>query len=80
VAARSRSRMPISGSVGRGAKTKPGSNSPLNQDLGSILGSPDSDTAAIDTSVGGTLLSMLLPADVPCFQGPAEHLSGCVCV
>lgn len=51
VAARARSRPPIGGSR---AKTRPGaSGSPLEQDLGSILGTPDSDTAAIDTSVGG---------------------------
>jgi hypothetical protein len=62
LAARSRSiKMPgmgggsSSGSSSR-AKTRPAAGSPLEQDLGSILGTPDSDTAAIDTSVGGECL------------------------
>jgi hypothetical protein len=55
---RSRSiKMPGSGgsssSSSSRAKTRPASGSPLEQDLGSILGTPDSETAGVDTSVGG---------------------------
>jgi hypothetical protein len=42
-----------SGSSGRARTKRAAGGSPLDQDLGSILGTPDSDTAAIDTSVGG---------------------------
>jgi hypothetical protein len=53
VAARARVPLPGAGSSSSSrAKTRPGA-APLEQDLGSILGTPDSDTAAIDTSVGG---------------------------
>lgn len=45
--------VPGSAGASRGAKTKSAAASPLDQDLGSILGTPESDTAAIDTSVGG---------------------------
>eukprot|EP00775_Hariotina_reticulata_P013781 gene13781-13902_t len=76
VAARSRSRMPITGSVGRGAKTKRSSSSPLDQDLGSILGTPDSDTAAIDTSVGAIIKRVLLVVLVGCGLGTALFFIG----
>ena len=43
-----------SSSFGSRARTKPAAGgSPLDQDLGSILGTPDSDTAGVDTSIGG---------------------------
>jgi hypothetical protein len=64
LAARRNTRIPVFGGGGGSsssaaggsrARTKPAAGStPLDQDLGSILGTPDSDTAGVDTSIGGT--------------------------
>lgn len=53
-----RSKAKASSSIGSSRpKTKPASgSSPLDQDLGDILGSSTSDKAGVDTSVGGELL------------------------
>jgi hypothetical protein len=59
LSARARTRATPAIAVGagtaRGSRTRPNGGSPLQQDLSSILGTPDSDKAAIDTSVGGAL-------------------------
>ncbi|KAF8065617.1 hypothetical protein HT031_003218 [Scenedesmus sp. PABB004] len=75
---RAKAKATISGSrpgAGAGARTKPG-GAPLGQDLGSILGTPDSDTAAIDTSVGAIVRRVLLVLLVGVGLGTALFFAG----
>eukprot|EP00878_Enallax_costatus_P001700 GHUV01001855.1.p1 GENE.GHUV01001855.1~~GHUV01001855.1.p1 ORF type:complete len:240 (+),score=39.92 GHUV01001855.1:175-894(+) len=62
MAARSKAKSAsVSSSVGSSrAKTKRGSSSPLDQDLGDILGSSTSDKAEVDTSVGAIVRRVAL--------------------
>lgn len=55
-----------SGSSGR-ARTKPAGGSPLDADLGSILGTPNSETAGVDTSIGGECVAAAVSC-VGCFD------------
>lgn len=77
VAARARVPLPGSGSSGGSsrARTKP-SAAPLDQDLGSILGTPDSETAGVDTSVGAIIRRVLLVLLVGVGLGTALFFAG----
>ncbi|WIA36482.1 hypothetical protein OEZ86_007782 [Tetradesmus obliquus] len=77
VAARARVTLPGSGSSGGSsrARTKP-SAAPLDQDLGSILGTPDSETAGVDTSVGAIIRRVLLVLLVGVGLGTALFFAG----
>ncbi|KAF6255517.1 hypothetical protein COO60DRAFT_1702769 [Scenedesmus sp. NREL 46B-D3] len=76
VAARARMPPPGAGSSSSSrAKTRPGAV-PVEQDLASILGTPDSDTAAIDTSVGAIIRRVLLVLLVGVGLGTALFFAG----